>query len=46
MVKEPKEEAAHDDPAKALALRFGRGEISLDEFEKGMASLKKHGLVK
>jgi hypothetical protein len=39
-------EAPQEDPARSLALRFGRGEISLGEFEQSMDSLKKHGLVK
>jgi hypothetical protein len=42
----PKEEVSLDDPAKNLALRLSRGEISLEEFERTIASLRKHGLLK
>lgn len=45
MIK-PKAEASYEDPTRALALRFGRGEISLEDFEKGMESLRKHGIMK
>jgi predicted hydrocarbon binding protein len=43
--EKPKDEAASEDPAKNLALRFSKGEISLAEFERAIASLRKHGLV-
>ncbi|MDD1756851.1 MAG: hypothetical protein LUQ39_08475 [Methanomassiliicoccales archaeon] len=38
-------DAPLEDPSRSLALRFGRGEISLGEFEQGMDSLKKHKVV-
>jgi len=41
-----KEEASTDDPAKILAVRYARGELSEEEFDKKMASLRKHGLIK
>jgi len=41
-----KEEITSEDPAKRLAMRFANGEISLEEFEKNIASLKKHGMIK
>jgi hypothetical protein len=41
----PKKEEAPDNPEKALALRLARGEISLEEFEKNIASIRKHGLI-
>jgi len=34
------------DPARALALRFGKGEISHEEFENSIAALRKHGAIK
>jgi len=41
-----KEEAPSDDPTKMLAMRFAKGEVSLEEFEKNIASLRMHGLIK
>jgi predicted hydrocarbon binding protein len=41
----PKVEGTADDPAKILALRLSRGEITLEEFERTIASLKKHGVA-
>jgi hypothetical protein len=40
-----KEEVTSDDPANILAMRYARGELSEDEFDKKMAQLRKHGLV-
>ena len=42
----PKERPSSEDPTKNLALRLSKGEISLEEFERTIASLRKHGLVK
>jgi predicted hydrocarbon binding protein len=44
--EKPKKEAPLDDPAKILAIRYARGELSENEFDKKMAQLRKHGLVK
>jgi hypothetical protein len=41
-----KGEVTSEDPARALGLRLARGEISLEEFEKTIASLKTHGVIK
>jgi hypothetical protein len=47
LVKEKtKGEITSEDPAKALGLRLARGEISLEDFEKTIASLKRHGVIK
>ena len=47
LVKEKtKGEVTSEDPTKALGLRLARGEISLEEFEKTIASLKKHDVIK
>jgi hypothetical protein len=35
-----------EDPTKALGLRLARGEISLEEFERLLDALKKHGVIK
>jgi hypothetical protein len=35
-----------EDPAKLLALRYAKGEISEEELDRRMAYLRKHGLVK
>jgi hypothetical protein len=40
-----KEEALSEDPAKALAMRFARGEITDEELEKKMAQLRRLGLM-
>ncbi|MDD1747114.1 MAG: hypothetical protein LUQ16_05060 [Methanomassiliicoccales archaeon] len=40
------EKAANEDPAMNLALRLSRGQITLEEFEKTIASLRKHGLIR
>ena len=39
------EHTASDDPARALALRFAKGEISHEEFDRSMELLKKHKVV-
>lgn len=41
-----KEDAAWGDPVKRLTSRFVDGEISEDEFERKMALLRKHSIVK
>lgn len=41
-----KEQASYDDPARALALRFAKGEISHEEFDRDMELLRKHKMVK
>jgi predicted ArsR family transcriptional regulator len=41
-----KEEVSSEDPARLLALRFAKGEVSLEEFEKNIASLRKLGLIR
>jgi hypothetical protein len=43
--QQPREEVTPEDPTKNLALRLSKGEISLEEFEKNIASLRKHGIV-
>jgi hypothetical protein len=40
------EQVPSDDPARALALRFAKGEISHEEFDRSMEILKKHSVVK
>lgn len=44
--EEPEKSVSSEDLAKNLALRMAKGEITLDEFERSIASLRKHGLVK
>ena len=44
--KEKSKEEASDDPAKMLAIRLVKGEISEEEFDRKMALLKKHSIVK
>jgi hypothetical protein len=40
-----KEEAPSEDPAKALAMRFAKGEITDEELEKKLAQLRRLGLL-
>jgi hypothetical protein len=42
----PKEDKSVDNPAKILALRYAKGEISREEFMERMEDLRKFGLVK
>ena len=35
-----------ENPARTLAIRFAKGEISQEEFEMRMTSLRKHGIIK
>ena len=44
--EKPKETTISDDPARMLAMRFAKGEISQEEFDKSMELLKKHKVVK
>lgn len=44
--QKPKEGSSSEDPTKNLALRLSKGEISLEEFEKNIAALRKHGVIK
>jgi len=43
--EKPSGESTSEDPARALALRFGRGEISHEEFDRSMELLRKHKVV-
>jgi len=44
--EKPKEETPSDDSAKMLAMRFAKGEITHEEFDKSMELLRKHKVVK
>jgi hypothetical protein len=41
-----RDDVQSENPARILASRFAKGEISLEEFEHSMESLKKHQVVK
>jgi hypothetical protein len=43
---QPKSEAGLDDPIRRLTNKFIDGEITEEEFDKKMAHLRKHGIVK
>jgi hypothetical protein len=40
------EEESPDDPLKRLTIKFIDGEITEEEFDKRLAHLKKHGIVR
>jgi len=40
--EKPMETKTSDDPAKILAIRYAKGEITKEEYEEKMAIIKKH----